>query len=224
MKTDKVISAKQKEDRSIELTIKDPRDETTTVKRYVTIRGGISWPTAKAPAYFCILAQEYITPLVMSDRTPTGRRVLLAEHESESLSLTGFYGRITDIADQMLCYDFYAEMPEDRQDSGFLNDFDDFARERKSNVFLWDAPDVGNFLLGLTRIKDDIDKGELVISDDSIVYGQLRSIIRADLEGTPEETFIAIKGLRHVIGSYYRDAPQIQKPYQMPDAPNWRVA
>jgi len=27
-----------------------------------SIRGGISWPKSRAPAYFCILGQEYVRP------------------------------------------------------------------------------------------------------------------------------------------------------------------
>ena len=214
METLNVTSARQLNDKSIELTVTDPFDDKTSIKRYAAIRGGISWPTARAPAYFCLVAQETVDK---------GRRVLLAEYESESLSLSGFYSRITDIADQMRCQDFYVEMPEDQLDCGYRNDFDDFATKRNSKVYLCDAYDVDNFLLGVSRIKEGLDNGGLFIPCDSIVFGQLKNLTRSDLENLPEETFYAINGLRHVIGSYFRYSPINRQHRKQPPSGNWRV-
>lgn len=214
METLKVTSARQLNDKSIELSTRDSIAGTISKKRYTTIRGGISWPTARAPAYFCLVAQETVDK---------GRRVLLAEYKSESLSLSGFYNRITDIAVQMRCQDFYVEMPEDQLDCGYRNDFDDFATKRNSKVYLCDAYDVDNFLLGVSRIKEGLDNGGLFIPCDSIVFGQLKNLTRPDLENSPEETFYAINGLRHVIGSYHRDAPINLQHRKQPPPSNWRV-
>lgn len=207
MKTDNVTSAKQRDDRSIELTILDPIDGTTKVHRYATIRGGISWPTAKAPAYYCVVGQKFITADVMAERVPAGPRILLGEYEAASLSLSNFYSKITDIASQFLCRDFYVVLPEARWACGFENDFYSLGRERNSKATLQAAYDSDNFTLGISRIRDSIDKQSLIIPKDSTIYTQLRGLTKADLEDSPEERYYAINGLRHVISSFYRAPP-----------------
>ena len=182
MKTDNVTSAKERTDRSIELTITDPFVGATTKKRYVAIRGGISWPTPNAPAFLCIVGQEYLAPPVMpGDKIPIGSRSLLAEYESKSLSLSDFYEFITDIAEQLMCRNFYVKMPEERFDCGYLNDLNNFASERKSSVSLCEAYDTNGFMLGVSRIKGSIERGELIIPKDSIIFSHLQSIVSAKL-------------------------------------------
>lgn len=197
-----VTSAKKKSDNSIELSIADPFEGSAIVKRYSAIRGGISWPTAQASAYFCIVGQEYVGSNGTEDSASAGTSILLAEHESKSFSLSGFYDRIIDLSEQMLCSDFYVYMDEVRFNDGFLNDFQ--ALERSRNVCLQDALDKDNFLLGISRIRESIDKGLLIIPEDSILYGQVQGISREDLQDKPEDIFFAINALRHVVGSFYR--------------------
>jgi hypothetical protein len=91
-------------------------------------------------------------------------------------------------------------------------------------VYLCDAFDVDNFLLGVSRIKGDIDKGDLVVPDDSLVFSQLLSITRQDLDNSPDEVFYAINALRHVVGSFYRHAPIVSPANRRRRPPrNWRV-
>jgi hypothetical protein len=225
MKTDNVTAAKKRADGSFELTITNPFEKTSSIKRYLAIRGGISWPTVHSPAYFCVVGQEYIDAPVW-EKKPAGKRVLLAEYKSESLSLSaGFYGRIVDIAEQMLCLRFYVELPEDRSDCGYLSDFQNFARDKNSGVYLDAAYDTDNFQLGVSRIKGSIDSGALIVPEDSIVYQELRIFAKSDLDDLPEERFHAVNGLRHVVGSYFRRAPS-NSPIRTTTRPavNWRVA
>lgn len=204
MKQDNVTDARQMKDSSIELTIRDPFNGAAMVKRYAAIRGGLSWPTATGAAYFCIVGQEFVEP----------KRVMLAEYESDSLSMTSFYGHICDIAEQMMCKEFYTDLPEKEQDCGFTSDFEKFAKKRNSKVSVQDAYDADNFILGISRIKGSIDTGELIVPDDSLVYSQLQGITQSDLENAPEAVFNAINGLRHVLASFCRYAP-INKEYTM---------
>lgn len=207
MRTENITSRVQRDDRSVELTITDPFEGTTEVKRYAAVRGGICWPTTDAPAYCCILAQEYVVQQVFCDVPRPGTRILLAEHESEALNLTNFYEKICDLGKMMMCQDWYCELPEDRWSSGYLSDFDDYCRRRKSHVTLLPAYDVDNLVLGVSRIKGNIDEGLLTLTEDSIVHAQLRSLTRDDL-GSPDSLF-AIHGLRHVVSSYFRDSPSL---------------
>jgi len=224
MKIDNVTHAQHKDDRSIELTITDIFEGSSVKKRYAAIRGGISWPTSKAPAYLCVVGQEYVAPSSAPwKKVSVEKRFLLTEYESKFLSLLDFYGKITDAADQFLCKSFYAEMPEDRLESGYRNDLYAFARGRKCEVSLSDAYDVDNFMLGVTRIKGSMEKGEMVIPKDSLFYSQLESISQEDLDNSPEENFYAINAARHVIGSFYRSPPTLIRNRARRPPRNWRV-
>jgi hypothetical protein len=224
MKQENVTDARRIKDSSIELTISDPLNGTAMVKRYAAIRGGLSWLTATGAAYFCIVGQEFSEPPAMpGNPRATGKRVLLAEYESDSLNPTDFYSHICDIASQLLCKELYTDLPEKQQDCGFTSDFEKFAKTRNSKVSVQDAYDSDNFILGVTRIKDSTDKGELIIPGDSIAFSQLQGITRPDLASSPEAVFHAINGLRHVVASFFRYAP-INREYIPDTTPiNWRA-
>ena len=104
--------------------------------------------------------------------------------------------------------EFYCDLPEERWACGYQVDLEDIARARNANVRVLSAYDSDNLLLGISRIKGAIDKQELLIPDDSLVYAQLRSLTRDDLES--EEALYTVNGLRHVMGSYYRTPPALQ--------------
>ena len=210
MKTANITSAVRKDDYTILLTSTDPFNGTTLEQKYTEIRGGLSWPTTKGSAYFCVVGQVYDKAPLFAERAPAGSRIFLAEYESKALSLTKFYSRIIDIAEQLMCNEFYVDMPEERFACGYQNDFDNFASERDSEVWFQSAYDADNFFLGVTRIKESIENRTLIIPPDSIVFSQLESLTRPDLENFPEEIFFAINALRHVIGSYYRNAPCVR--------------
>jgi hypothetical protein len=212
MKIENVTQAKEKDDRSIELTITDPFGGPKIIKRYAAIRGGITWPTSKAPAYFCIVGEEYIAPRCTDEKAPPGPRIPIAEFMSDSLSMQNFYDRLIDLAEQMMCRDFYVDLPEERWACGYENDLNEAVCEQKAKVYLYDAYDKDSFILGVSRIKSDFDKGNLKIPKDSIVFSQLQALTREDLDNSPEENFYSINALRHVISSYYRYAPVIKLP------------
>lgn len=216
MKQDNITSAEKKDDSSIELTITDALTGSKIKKRYLAVRGGLSYPRPKSGAYFCILAQVWKEPDVMAE----GDLVLLAEHHSESLSLRSFYGKLVDAASLMLCRSFYTELPEERMDCGYTSDLEDFADEQKVKVHVKEAPDAGNLLLGIGRINSAIDEGRLKLPADSMIHSELRSITREDLAGKPEEVFPAINGLRHVLSDYVRHPPRPQEPYRPAPSPN----
>ena len=217
MKTANITSAERKDDYTILLTTTDPFDSTTSEQKYVEIRGGLSWPTTKGSAYFCVVGQEYIVVPLFAERAPAGPRILLAEYESKALSLSKFYSQITDIAEQLKCREFYVSMPEERFACGYQNDFDNFALQRHTRVYLQNAYDADNFFLGVTRIRESMENGNLIIPEDSIVFAQLQSLTRADLENSPDEIFSAINALRHVIGSYYRNPPYLRRNTKLED-------
>ena len=73
----------------------------------------------------------------------------------------------------------------------------------------FDAYDADNFMVGMSRIKTGIDRGNLKITADSLAHSQLQSITRPDLADNPEQKFYALNGLRHVISGFHRNPPII---------------
>ena len=213
MKTFNITNARQLRDiNCIELTISDPLNGKEEKRKFQDIRGGVSWPTTKAPAYFCIMGQEYLVPDYMGNRVQPGKKVLLAEYESESLHMLPFYEKILDRTEQMHCRSLYAELAAGKISCGYQSDLIEHARSRGNSFCRVDhAYDADDFILGLSRIKGSIDNSDLIIPDDSIVIEQLRDIAQQDLEERPEQIFHAINGLRHVISSFYRYPPTIKR-------------
>lgn len=230
MKIQNVTKAeKRKEDRVIEHYITDPISGEETKKQYVAVRGGISWPTAIMPACFCIVGQEFLDPLGPPIVKGTkGKRIILVEYVQEKGSglpnMDTFYKELTDRAAQMLCTSFYTVVPEQREDCGFLKDIGKYAVEKKVKMSVCEALDAKNFLLGVSRIKSDIDRGELIIPKDSAVMTELKTITEIDLNEKPEERFYAINALRHVIGSYYRHKPSERQSRKRQPPVDWRYA
>ena len=58
-------------------------------------------------------------------------------------------------------------MPENRLDCGYTSDLDNFADEQRVRLYVQDAYDADNFILGISRINGAIDEGKLSIPDDS---------------------------------------------------------
>ena len=215
MNTENNMTSQRLKDQTIEWMLTDTNTGKETGKRlFLDIRGGISWPTPYAPAYFCIVGQE------IGKGDEQGKRILLAEEEDKSLFIDTFYAKLIDTAERMGCSKFYAALPEDRRDCGYLNDF--YQVRKRSNVMILEASDANDFLLGVNRIRPGIYKGELVLPANSLVHDQLSGLVAQDLEDKPEQRYHAINGLRHVLGTFFRHPPAKRKEYRIPPPPNWR--
>jgi hypothetical protein len=209
MKTLNAVKAERCTDRSIKLHIEDFDGQVDT-KRYADIRGAVSWPIGSSPGYVCLVGQEYIRPKPLDKMAPASRRVLLAEFESVDFAGDPLFAKMIDLADQFHCYEFYVDQGE--RFTGFHADFREYERERSSAIRLRDAYDADNFMVGMSRIKTGIDKGNLKIPADSLAHSQLQSIAMPDLADNPEQRFYALNGLRHVISSFHRKPPIIRPP------------
>jgi len=224
MEEKNVTAAEKNKDRTITLIITDPITKITSKKRYVAVRGGIAWPSATSPGYFCIIGQEYIKQDPLVDKTEAGRWFLLAEGEGSLLSMARFYREICDRAVQMLCRRFYAELPDDRWECGYLNDLEDVADKCDSSLSVHQGETAEDyFVQGLSRIHMAMEEDRLPIPDDSILYSQLRSITVDELANHPENNFYAITALTHVLGDFLRFKPKPMEPYRMPPPPDWRA-
>lgn len=219
MKTWNITSAKKlKQIQAIELIITEPISGHEEKRKFQDIRGGISWPTAKAPGYFCIVGQEYVPPDYMGNKVVPGKKLLLTEFQSDGLNMQPFYEKIMDRTNQMLCSCLYAELTAGKITCGYESDFEEHARLRGTfTCRIDDAYDADNFVLGLSRIKDNIHSKFLIIPEDSLIINELRGITQQDLEEQPAILFPAINGLRHALSSFYRDPPIIKKKRSLMD-------
>ena len=207
-----VISARKREDFSIVLKIEDPVTREPQEKYYSAIRMGLHWPTAESPACFVIIAQAY----PVSDTR--GRREVIAEYVSESIGMSGFYRQIIHYAQELYCTRLYAVLPDDRYECGYLQDLEEYSW-RKECFLSIDESLVDNFFLSVSRIRDSIDSGNLVIPENSVVYEQLREFTREDLQDNPEERFHYVDALGHVLDGFYRHPPVNQPYVNRPNAP-----
>ncbi len=206
-----VTSAKRIENSIIVFTLTDPISGAEEKQKFQDVQGGLSWPTSKAPAYFCLLGQKYVTPDFLGNPTPPGKRVLLAEFEGNTLEMNHFFDKLLDKTIQMACDYVYCELPQDKSLGGFESDFIEYSRSRSNNgCSLINAYDADNFVLGISRIQSSLNLGHLEICGDSIVASQIKGITQEDLAENPEETLHAINGLRHVLSAFYRNPPVIR--------------
>jgi hypothetical protein len=179
--------------------------------KYSAVRAGLSWPQGLAPAYYCILGEEFLGIDEEGRREQKGKLKLFAEYEFPGISLNDFFAKLTDDCHLFCCDSIYT-------DYTFIGDkFGDFAEAfydytRNNNIkrgSIQPAPFVDNFLLGVSTIQDWIGTKRLELPEDTIVHQQLKRITKPDLEESPEVTFYAINGLRFVVGAFDKDRPYI---------------
>ena len=219
-----VVAATKEKDNSITLTIDEPASNARVTKRYADVRMGLHWPTSHSPACFVIVSQQYTGPHKPGEgEPPVGTREVLAEYVPESLGMNQFYRQVGQMAKKLFCRRVYAVLPEDRMQHGHLQDLMDYARESDCDIYVHEALDDGEFFLSISRIKDSIDDGNLLVPDNTVVYDQLKGMTREDLKDSPEEFFYCIDALGHVIDGYYRWPPRNYQFYtRRRPPPDWR--
>ena len=209
METFDINSATKEKDESITLTIADQETEVRDTRRFADIRMGIHWGTSKSPACFVVVSQEYTgSHNPGKAESPVGKREVMAEYISESLGMSMFYRQIAELAKKMLCRRLYAVLPENRFECGHLQDLEAYARKSDSYIYVNEANDENDFFLSISRVKDSIDNGSLLIPENTVVFEQLSTITRDDLQDSPEERFHCIDALGHVLDGYYRNPPR----------------
>jgi hypothetical protein len=203
-----IISAQKVKDDSIVLTIDYPLSEAHQTRRFADIRMGIHWPTSQSPACFIVVSQEYGSDNPSESELPVGKREEIAEYISESLGMNGFYQQIVELTKKTLCRRLYAVLPEDRFECGYLQDLEVYAKKSECDIYVNEALDADNFFHSISRIKDSIDDGNLLIPNDTVLFDQLNLVTRDDLQDSPEERFFCIDPLGHVLDGYYRQPPR----------------
>lgn len=186
-------------------------------RRYLSVMGGVSWHTAIAPAYYCIWGEEYRKGKIrdLDIEKEQMRLLMLAEGEFTDESLDDLFLAMTDDAVLYYCEDIYAN--KKKKFEGMASAYGDYQSERNINLgALWQAPYEKNFMLGLSLIKDWVNKGILKIPENTIIRKEMKSVTEEGLRTSPEKRFTAINALRFVVGGfkkYPKYYPKQEKTY-----------
>lgn len=182
--------------------------------RYQAIRGGISWATAahavSAPAYYCILGQEWTPKPYQGERKKKGVLRLISEYESPSLmNRETFFRRLTDDTTRFFCWSCYADIEEKEGEvDPHENAFREYVSEHQIHPAptMYQAPYVEDFLHGLQEVNNLRRQGLIDIGNGPILHDQLTRIEEKDLTINTEIRFYAVNALRHVVTSFTKSS------------------
>jgi len=167
---------------------KPPRIDT-----YLTMRGGISWPSANSSGYYCIFGLKKEPTL--TDKKPL---VLLAEGQHHPLEK--FFERLTLNANRLYCKRLFANVENNK---GFEESLLKFVRERKiDNIRPWDSSQFEDLQHGVALVSQYKTDGALEIPENTTLGEQVRNMTPEDLREKPEERFYAVMALIRVLGSF----------------------
>jgi hypothetical protein len=178
------------------------------------IRAGLSWPQQEIPAYYVILGMEMRDASVSYSKS---RLILLTEREVSDLSLEGFFQQLGDDCKLTCCQDIYAQVSDRLEE--YSSAFYEYTKKISNLWQLFPAYFPDNFDLGVSLIRDHLDKRLLQLPEDSILLEQLKQIRREDLKDNPEKRFYAINALRHALSSFFRNQPVAPIPKSRPRWP-----
>jgi len=206
-----VVKSKRNPDRSITQTIWVSNGESEE-KRYSTIYGGVSWPSATLPAYFSILGEEYIEGIDHSDeKKARGKLALLSEYQATGLSLSTLFDKLIDDCILYGCNSIYSTINDAHEE--FKLAFWDHTKKRKQwKLSLKSAPYADNFILGMSLLQDWQQRFDF--PDDSILFKQLKSLTKESLNDSPETKFNAINSLRFAVAAF-ESYPETHKVYRV---------
>lgn len=169
------------------------------------IRCGLSWPQNEVPAYYIILGME----MRGGDYVSYGASplFLLCEREVSDLSLETLFRQLGDDCTVTCCQDIYAQTGESFVE--YADSFYEYERHKSVYAGLCPAYFPDNFDLGVSLIRDHIDRRLLELPKESILVEQLGQIRREDLKDNPDKRFYAINALRYAVATFFRDPPVV---------------
>ena len=184
-----------------------------SMKEYAAIRAGLSLPTEEANGYFVILGEIFMSATWFEGQErKRGKVQLLAEQEIQSAFLDDTLRPFTDECALLGCQAAYTGF-SDTPDIDEIDQQVRLAREQlqdqRSGVTLYSAPYFAKFKTGVDIIRSFIDKALLILPENSIAAQQLGSLSQYDLAEKPESRFVAVNGLRFVMGSFHKSPPNI---------------
>ena len=188
-------------------------------KEWAAIRAGLSLPTEEANGYFIILGEEWTGcgTRFQGQERKRGRLQVLAEQEIQSAFLDDTLRPFSDEASLLGCqaaYTGFSETPDVDEIDQQVRLAREQLQEQHSSVTLYSAPYFAKFKTGVDIIRSFIDKALLALPEKTLVAQQLAGLSQYDLAEKPEVRFVAVNGLRLVIGSFHKSPPQIGRKWE----------
>jgi hypothetical protein len=178
-------------------------------KAWAAIRAGLSWPTEEANGYFIILGEEYVGGTIYEGQEPPrGKILLLAEREVSSFFLDDTLRPLTDECALYGCRAVYADFDEETEaNMENVTLAREYVSKQKSSISFQSAPFQGKFKVGLDILRPYLNEGILDLPASSMAQQQLDILSQADLVDKPEVKFVAVNGLRFVMGAFHKFRP-----------------
>jgi hypothetical protein len=171
-------------------------------RKFFDVRMALTPPAGSNKGYFLVGGEAWFDKsLYAGDR---GDICIVSEYEHKTISLDGFFNKLTDAYSAYCCTAIYMDT-EAHPD--FLNKFYDFLDDHNiQGVNVEEAPYV-DFYLGAALIMDAGKKGILNIPADFLVKSEMEKFTRKDLENNPEINFPRVNALRFLIGGFDKYPP-----------------
>jgi len=128
--------------------------------------------------------------------------ILLDEGLVESLSLDGYWDRVTDAVTATLANPLYLDI----EDQGIATVFHDYQRRRGLSLDIQQAPWPDRFRLGLGTVLDWAKEGRLQLHRDSLTLRELKSIEGSTLGDKPEVKWPLTNSLRLLTAGFRKYA------------------
>jgi hypothetical protein len=164
------------------------------IDEYWCVRGGISWPVASRPGYFCLFGLK--DEPTLTDKKPL---VLLAEGEAQLP--TKFFEKVAVSSRRIYCDRLYADLDDNHK--GLKDSFLKFVREGKlEGLRLLDSSEFYDLDHGSLLIKQWNQDDALIIPKKTILRDQLASVPGDVTLSDFEKDFFAIAALIRVLISF----------------------
>jgi len=178
--------------RIIRLHPKEP-GKLQRIEEFLITRTAISWPTPNSPGYACFFGLE--DKPTLTEKKPL---VYLAEVQDELMER--FFEKLVAKFNELYCDRLFANVEKNR---GFEDSLYKFVRERKlGGIYLTDSSIFEDFDYGTSLIRQHKRDHSLIISANTVLLKQIRSMTPDDVGQEFETRFYAIAALCRVLGSF----------------------
>lgn len=175
-------------------------DDKTPVFLADRISAGIAWPTVEKNGYFCIVADQADKPI--NPGVESKPVTIIAE--GERALLPGLFEAVTWQMVKTGGTRLYAQHNPavigkpgfDGNNKAFVTAFNDYKQKRIAlNNLKLQPPLITDWLVGILTTQKWQEVGALKVPKETIMYGQLKSMMKADRKQTEQDRFPSMTAL-----------------------------
>jgi hypothetical protein len=172
--------------------LKDPKEMPFSVDRMI---GGISWPGAESPGYYCILGQYR---QIKKSRRPV---ILLREVESETLN--GLFEPLVEDAQKLQCSRFFADTNQGGESgrTDFIRAGDEYLAQRGSSARVYPSMAM-DWQVAIFKIQQWAQDGCFTIPKESTLGRQLGAMTKESLKEDRRADFYAVNALANLLREF----------------------